>query len=922
MSNRAEQAPPLPVVAAIVAGDPKAIPETLTAIEHQVYGPRRIVVVGGDAALRSLADESGVDWSASLGALLDAAGPEVTHVWLLRPGAEPRPDALRALVADSERAGSALAGSKVLDGGAPERLVSIGLATDVFGVPYRGLDEGELDAGQYDVVRDVAAVDGVSLLVRLDLVRGLGGFDPLLVDTAAAIDLSQRARLRAARVVVVPSSEVEYPAVPDAAPAWRDEAGHIRSMIKAYSLLTLVWALPLAFVIGLVEAIVAPLVGRWTLFIWVRTWLWNLLHLFSTLQGRRAARRGDVVGDAELYRYQVRGSVKLRELIEVAGERVTRRLGPEERSNLADVTRELRRPAFLSALVAVFFVVVATRAVWSDGFPAFGYSLPLPSSGVDALRAYAGGWNPGGFGSTEQLPPLIGLAGALQVLLFDSVALASAVLIVGAFLSGIWGTTRLLRTWDVGPVAGILAGVSLMAGPATRALAADTGVGTLLALGVLPWALRIPLLRWPASWRERVGRVVAMGWVGGILGLLSPQLLLVPVGAFALWALLNVSDRGAWRAAAVAGSGSLLSLPVLLPWLDAVDFDAYLARGTAFWAPGIVLAVSLGIAFVATIIAVPSRMALVAAWGGTLTAIGAVASRSADFGGGREVKHLGLAIVAIGSAVVVGIAIEGVRRVVEITGWRRVVVGVAATAAGVVAASSLLVVVPGRAGLPAAELAARIGFVAVSEGDPAASRILLIGPTDMLPGDNRSVRGAGYRVVSSPIPEMWEAWLPEMTEMDFALEADLEAMIDGSSFRAGEALAPYGIRWVISLGDTPLEEVFGSQLDLVPLGSSEAVAFTVEGDPPVRAMADDGTIWTRTSFGYEGEPGPGRVLLAESSDVGWGPEGQIAGPGTSVSAVDGEARFESIDTRSNQATAAGVVLLLLLVSSWVGRRRR
>ena len=395
MSNRAEQAPPLPVVAAIVAGDPKAIPETLTAIEHQVYGPRRIVVVGGDAALRSLADESGVDWSASLGALLDAAGPEVTHVWLLRPGAEPRPDALRALVADSERAGSALAGSKVLDGGAPERLVSIGLATDVFGVPYRGLDEGELDAGQYDVVRDVAAVDGVSLLVRLDLVRGLGGFDPLLVDTAAAIDLSQRARLRAARVVVVPSSEVEYPAVPDAAPAWRDEAGHIRSMIKAYSLLTLVWALPLAFVIGLVEAIVAPLVGRWTLFIWVRTWLWNLLHLFSTLQGRRAARRGDVVGDAELYRYQVRGSVKLRELIEVAGERVTRRLGPEERSNLADVTRELRRPAFLSALVAVFFVVVATRAVWSDGFPAFGYSLPLPSSGVDALRAYAGGWNPG-----------------------------------------------------------------------------------------------------------------------------------------------------------------------------------------------------------------------------------------------------------------------------------------------------------------------------------------------------------------------------------------------------------------------------------------------------------------------------------------------------------------------------------------------
>ena len=157
--------------------------------------------------------------------------------------------------------------------------------------------------------------------------------------------------------------------------------------------------------------------------------------------------------------------------------------------------------------------------------------------------------------------------------------------------------------------------------------------------------------------------------------------------------------------------------------------------------------------------------------------------------------------------------------------------------------------------------------------------------------------------------------------MDFALEADLEAMIDGSTFRAGEALAPYGIRWVISLGDTPLEEVFGSQLDLVPLGSREGVAFTVEGDPPVRAVADDGTAWTRTSFGYEGEPGPGRVFLAESSDVRWGPEGQIAGPGTSVSAGEGEARFESIGSRSAQAMAAGVVLLLLLVSSLVGRLR-
>ena len=617
----------------------------------------------------------------------------------------------------------------------------------------------------------------------------------------------------------------------------------------------------------------------------------------------------------------MRGSVKLRAVIDTAATRLTQRLGPEERSNLVGFGKDLRRPAFLSGLVAALFVIVATRAVWSSGFPASGYSLPLPASGLDALRAYAGGWNPGGFGSAEQLPPLIGLVGALQVILFDSAALTSAVLIIGAFGSGIWGTTRLLRTWDVGPVAGILAGVSLMAGPATRALASDTGVGTLLALGVLPWALRIPLLRWPASWRERLGRIANTAWVGAILGLLSPQLLVVPVGALALWAVLNVSDRGAWRAAAVSGSGSLLALPVLLPWLDVVDLDAFFDGGAAFWAPGIVLAVALGIAFVATMIAVPPRLAVVTGWGGATLASGAVIARSADFGAGREVEHLGLAIVAAGSAVVVGTAIEGVRRVVEITGWRRLVVGFAAIAAGVVAASALLVVVPGRAGLPSAQVADRIGFVAVAEGDPAASRILLIGPADALPGESRSVRGAGYRVVSAPIPEMWEAWLPAMADIDLALEADLEAMIDGSTFRAGEALAPYGIRWVVSLGDTPLEDVFGSQLDLLPLGTREGVAFTIEGDPPVRAVADDGTAWTWTSSGYEGEPSPGRVLLAETSDVRWAPDGQIVGPGISVSAVDGKAGFDPIDRRRNQAMIAGSVLLLLMALSVVGRRR-
>ena len=918
MSTTAEQAPSVAVVAAIVAGEPEAMPETLAAIRRQVYGPRHIVVVGGGSSWRESADVEGVRWSASLEALVETAAIDMTHIWVLREGALPRPDALRALLRDSERAGAPVAGSKILDRDTPDRLISVGLATDVFDIAYVGLDEEEVDVGQYDVVRDVASVDGTSLLIRRDLARGLGGFDPLLAPDAAAIDLSQRARLRAARVVVVPSSEVEYRAGAGSAPGWREDAGSIRAMVKAYSLLTLLWALPLAFVVGLVEAVLGPFVGRWTLTRWARAWSWNLTHLYSTLKGRKAARRGNVLSDAELYRYQVRGSVKMRSLVDLAAVRLNRRLGPEERSNLTDMGRELRRPAFLAGLMAVVFVAAATRSVWQSGFPASGYSLPLPPSGLDALRAYAGGWNPAGFGSGEALPPLIGLAGGLQAVLLDSHALATAFLVVGAFLSGIWGTTRLVRTWDIGPVAGIMAGAALMAGPATRALAGDTGVGVLLGLGVLPWAMRIALVRWPTQWRRRIGRLASAAWITGLLGLLAPQLIVVPVGALAL---LNVTDRAAWRAAAVAGTGALVALPTLLPWLGAADLSSYLDRGTAFWAVALIPAVALGTAFLATIVAAPSGLALIAGWGGTVTVAGALLARSGDFGPGREVEHLGLAIAAMGTAIVVGAAIEGVRRVVEITGWRRMVVGVGALAATVVAGSALLVVVPGRAGLPAPTLADRIGFVAAAEGEPSASRILLIGPAEALPGESRTVRGAGYRVVSAPMPQLWEAWLPTPGAADLALEADLEAMIDGETFRAGETLASYGIRWVISLGDTPLEDVFAGQLDLLPLGTREGVAFTVEGDAAVRAITESGAAWSTTAWGYSGDAGSDRVLLSESFDSRWGPDAVAEGPFVSVASEDGEARFGPSNRRRNQAWMAGALLGLLWILSWVGRER-
>ncbi len=126
---------------------------------------------------------------------------------------------------------------------------------------------------------------------------------------------------------------------------------------------------------------------------------------------------------------------------------------------------------------------------------------------------------------------------------------------------------------------------------------------------------------------------------------------------------------------------------------------------------------------------------------------------------------------------------------------------------------------------------------------------------------------------------------------------------------------------MISVGETPLEEVFAGQLDLVPLGTGDGVAFTSEGEPPVRAFTENGEPWTWTGSGYTGPETSARVVLAEAADARWGPDGHAVGPIMSVSGADGVATFAVDDRLRGQGRLAVALLGLLLVAAFVGRRR-
>lgn len=911
------------VVAAVLAYDSTDVAESIARVRTQVYGTDRIVVVGSGGAGRHAADGVGVEWMSTVPNLLGSIDTSITHLWLLYAGALPRPDALEALVEEAERADAAVAGSKLVHIDDPERLIAVGIATDVFDVPYLGLDEDEIDAGQYDVVRDVAAVAGVSMLIRRDLARGVGGPDPKMPPEAAAIDICQRARLRGARVIVVPSSEVLFPADRFRAESWREWAGRIRAMLKVYSLLTLVWAIPIRFLIGSIDAIVSPFLGRWALFDFVRAWLWNIWHLPSLLSERVVARKGRAFGDAELFRFQMRGSARLSAMGSEIGDKLRARLDRNDGLSVSSIGNDLRQPAFLVGVLTVLISLLAVRALWSVGWPAVGFSMPLPESATASIGAYAGGWNPAGFGSVAQLPPLVGLAGAVQYLLFDSPAIAAWALSLTAIVAGIWGTIRLLRTWEIDVVAGWAAGIVLVAGPAAQAIGDRTALGQLLGLGILPWAIRVACTRWPWSWMRRLGRIAAAGWVIGLLGLVAPPLLVVPAAVLLLRALLRPTDRQAWIALAVGLLGSGLAVPILLPWVAVVDIEGYLTGGVEYWTPGLVPMMAIGVVLIAGLISTPGRTLDAVVLGGVLAGSGAVLARGHDLGWGREVSVSGLVVVALGTALIVGGVLDALRSP-EIRGWRRLVGGVGGVAAIVLVATTIVPLLGGRAGLPSDEFTDPLRFTSAADGEASSSRILLVGPESTLPGESRSVRGAEYRVVSAPVPELWEVSLPEPRSADVALEEVLLSLIEGEESRAGAALSTFGIRWVVVTGDTPLEAVFDGQLDLISLGGAKRPTFLVDSENPVRAVATTGDYWEKSGTGYAGDAISGeRVFLAESANSRWGP-----GPwsqsewGNEVSAASGVAAFDPIESRRTQVYLAAGLFLLLVVFSAFARRRR
>jgi len=919
------------VVVALIANTTGGHQATVDAVDAQVYAPSDVVVVGAaQERVAGFGEHARV--APTLTALVDSLDRTTDFVWVLHEGAVPAPDALMMLVADADRIGAGIIGSKILAAGR-EELLSIGLITDVYNVPYTGLDDQERDQGQYDIVREVAAVSGVSALIRRDLFIGLGGSDELMTPIAAAIDLGQRARLRGAIVAITAASEVvyDYPMVDR--PRWRAEASRIRSVIKVYGLVTLLWVLPLDFLSGIVEWIVTLFFGKWYGFDWVRSWGWNVGHLFGTIKARRSARAGNTSGDAGLFRFQRSGSIRFRVMVTRAASGLRRRLPGDDRLTLESLGRDVRQPAFVIGILAVAFVLLAARNLWSDGFPAIGYTLPFPSNGWDVLNAYAGGWNPAGFGSGDPLRPLLAIAGIAKIVTLNAPTFGEYLLGAGSLLVGIWGMTRLLRTWSIRPAPALLAGIVYVAGPGVQGIGANTHIGTLLAVGVLPWAIRMALAPLRDSSWAFVARLAGTTLVFGLLGALSPLMLVVPMVLVGVYALFLVRDGNAWRAFIIALAGTAGGFLLLSPWIWNVGLLGIARSGYAYWVASPIVTVAGAVVAVAAVFGSRKRLGFVAGWAALMAGAGFFLARAGSFGVGSESESVALAVLSLGIGILVGIAtsVLSSRR----TGTaERLVAGVGMVGVVVLLVAAATIVLGGRIGIPGDRFVEDLAFTTAEEGVPERSRVLMVGPRELLPGDSRSIKNGAYRVVSAPYPDLGEARLADRLSFDRYLQSKLELITSGETKRAGGELAVFGIKWIVVVGDSTSDapdeasvawrRVFAGQLDLLPLnaGTTNAV-FVSDVEPVGRALTSSGDSWARVGWMYAGEPRDGaRVFITENPSRNWGPPPwQITEFSNEVAGDVGVATYSPDSALRFQAIGVALAFLALVALVGVGRRR-
>ncbi|MGD0874239.1 MAG: glycosyltransferase family 2 protein [Acidimicrobiales bacterium] len=926
-----QQAPP--VVAVVVASDPGPwFEECLEALGRQDYPNLDVLVV--DAASHAeltarvalvlprafiLRQRERKGFSAAANEALEAI-EGASHLLICHDDVALAPDAVRCLVGEAYRSNAGIVGPKLVEWDAPDHLLEVGIGVDRFGVAVERVERGELDQAQHDEGREVFAVPGGCMLVRADLFRALGGFDPDIELFGEDVDLCWRAQVAGARVVVAPSARVRHVQVARSGSrtvgdlAMLRRRHELRAVLKNYDQPRRLFVVLDLAAGSIAEVSVALFRGERERAKRVAdAWWWNWRHRRSLRLARKALasvrQRPDRVVARLLSRGDRRSALEANPIVPIvpvgpvgsvarAVERRFRRDEDLEPARIASSRNRLVVPGNLGWVVLALIVVVVfgIRNLLTGHLPLVGQLLPFPSA-PSLLRDFFGGWQDAGWQATGPAPPGFGLMGLVGAVLLGSTAQVEKLLLLGPILVGAIGMHRLLRPLGSSR-ARLAATIAYLGLPLVWNGIAAGDLQALVTFGGMPFvmsricrATRLEPFAAPegaGGWRAVVAEAVPFGLLLAFMAALAPPSV-VAVVVLSVTIVLGAGAAGriasVGRAFGVTAAALGVAFACCFPWsltfvqpgarwsvlsgavptrssvggvLRLFRLDAGpIGAGWLGWG------ILLGAGFV-LFVARGARLEWAARWWvaavGTVVVAYAGAVGWLGAGGGATLVLLAPAACCIAAAVGLGVAAFEVDLARSRFGWRQNLSAAAVLCLVIGLFPTLVSSVDGRSSLPSFGYEQLLGWTTPK---PAAKGydVLWVGDPASVPPPAWQIRpGLAFAMSVDGLPNGERLWPSANPGVGTLVETDLTSAEAGLTVRLGAELARVGIRYLILPGAVA-PDLPGVQVSLsAPPPPNLVKTLQVQSD--FRELPTEGGVlaFEDTAWSAADSPAPGAVV--------------------------------------------------------------
>lgn len=778
----------------------------------------------------------------------------------------PARDAVRTMVAELFRSNAGIVGPKLVDWDEPRMLQHVGLGLDRFGEVDPVVEPGEYDQEQHDAVRDVFVLPSACLLVRADLFRALGGFDPSITFHGEDVDLCWRAHLTGARVIVVPDARVRHrERLVERRPDLHHRALSSRHRMRTVATLTsgsrLLGRSVQLVLLTTIELVVGLFTGRFGEALSSLRALAGLIPRTGSIAARRRAIRGQrVVHEREVLSLQDRGSSRLNSYLR--GKETATFVGADS------TVRRWREASFgpvLAWFLVVLAIVVGSRSFILDGVPHVGEFLPYPDSPRDLWAGFSSSFDGRGVGATAANPTGWALLSIASVLSLFRMDLLMTMTVVGLYLLGAFGAWRLSTVFPVNRAR--IAGMVVYVG--TPLVPAALGRGDWSALAwyaALPWMVHLsrrfvgleaadPLAAAddladgvaPVGPRHRLRALAYLSLVVAATTAFVPVVIVLwpTVGAaLAIGTLLAGSSWrvAAWFAAAAAASTSV-GVVLNLPWSLGWDWDALVGASPAGPSGRSVLEIAslspttdrFAIVGAALVLPLVVAVLITRAWRFTWTVRALVLV--VVFGAlviAAERDALGVAVptsamlsvplafgYALGAAAIVGGFGSDVLG--RGFGWRQPAAVLANLAIVVGLVPAVVSIGNGAWHTPGTPLPTLLATQLPLDPTAGDYRVLYVGDPRVLPVPSKQyVDGVAYAITDAGPLDFTDRFVQPDTDADAAVRRALDLVADGATLRAGRLLAPLGIRYVV-MPET--DDVVSTDDDPIPVASGLTGSF-------------------------------------------------------------------------------------------------